>query len=87
MDCFPALNLQKGPNLIEFSLIASYVVAFRMVKTINSIAEKKRSTPFFRLDRMLTENAPFLKQQSCSFSFYGGLLLGWTAFQKFTAIR
>lgn len=38
MDCFPALNLQKGPGLIEFALIAWYVVAFRMVKTINIIA-------------------------------------------------
>lgn len=81
MDCFPALNLQKGPNLIEFPLIAWYVVAFRMVKTINSIAEKKRSTQFLRLDRMLTENTPFLKQQSCSVLFYGGLLLTGQCFR------
>lgn len=70
MDCFPALNLQKGPDLIEFSLIASYVVAFRMVKTINSIAEKKRATQFFRLERMLAENAPFFKNNSLARSHF-----------------
>lgn len=32
-----------------------------MVQAINSIAEKKRSIQFFRLDSMLTENAPFFK--------------------------
>lgn len=85
MDCFPALNLQ--PNGIFLDCLICTVAAFRMVKTINSIAEKKRSTRFFRLDRMLTEIAPFLKHQSSSVSFYGGSLLDWTAFPKFIAIR
>lgn len=70
MDCIPALNLPKCPDLIEFSMIARYVVAFRMVKPINSPAEKTRSTQFCRLDMMLTEYVPlFFFQTTISLHF------------------
>lgn len=60
---FPCTEFAKGPrpNRIFLDCFICTVVAFRMVETINSIAEKKRATQFFRLDRMLTENAPLFK--------------------------